>query len=350
MIYKQNKTNTPLCDALSVRPGITAVIGGGGKTTLLRTLAAELSRSPAGDPRSTVILCTSTHIYPFQEYPCIEALPDGNCLIKMPRNDPEDPAPGPVSFPAPGGKKNAGKNVSASITRLIREALSYSPVLCIGTPEESSGKYTAPPLSFLELSELAEYVLVEADGSKGRPFKAHASYEPVIPEGTARTILVAGACAFMRPIAEAVHRPEIFLRKLNSFSAYSYRHCHTTDDFPEMTARPSDPDISKPQRLKDDLISTGSPCVSDIFKNACILTPESLVTPELAAAFINLEGLADICLLTQTDLFCQNDTVSPLPPQAKLRAQSLSPGNASLEDLLERFREALLIPLVTASV
>ena len=39
---------------LGLRPGGTAVIGSGGKTTLLRILAEELS--------GTVILTTSTHI------------------------------------------------------------------------------------------------------------------------------------------------------------------------------------------------------------------------------------------------------------------------------------------------
>ena len=33
-----------LAELLELRPGVTAVIGGGGKTTLLRTLGGELSR------------------------------------------------------------------------------------------------------------------------------------------------------------------------------------------------------------------------------------------------------------------------------------------------------------------
>ena len=44
-------------EALGIVPGITAIIGGGGKTSLMNRLAAELSA--AG---SRVIICTSTHI------------------------------------------------------------------------------------------------------------------------------------------------------------------------------------------------------------------------------------------------------------------------------------------------
>ena len=42
-------------EALGIAPGITAIIGGGGKTSLMNRLAAELSA--AG---SRVIICTST--------------------------------------------------------------------------------------------------------------------------------------------------------------------------------------------------------------------------------------------------------------------------------------------------
>ena len=53
-----------LAELLELRPGVTAVIGGGGKTTLLRTLGGELSRD------HTVLLCTTTKIFPFPDLPC----------------------------------------------------------------------------------------------------------------------------------------------------------------------------------------------------------------------------------------------------------------------------------------
>ena len=95
---------------LGLRPGVTAVIGSGGKTSLLRRLAEELP--------GTVLLCTTTHIRPFEEYPLLTA------------PTPED----------------------------IRKALTAHRVLCLGTPCEN-GKLTAPSLSIETLATLADYVL-----------------------------------------------------------------------------------------------------------------------------------------------------------------------------------------------
>ena len=45
-------------EALGLCRGITAVIGSGGKSSLLNTLATELR------DRGTVVLCTTTHMFP----------------------------------------------------------------------------------------------------------------------------------------------------------------------------------------------------------------------------------------------------------------------------------------------
>ena len=114
-----------------LKPGVVSVIGSGGKTTLLSTLARELP--------GPVILCT-THIFPFSEYPLISV-------------------------------EDAGA---------LKAALTRSRVVCLGQPGKD-GKLTAPALPFSLLLELAPWVLVEADGSKHLPLKPHASYEPVVP-------------------------------------------------------------------------------------------------------------------------------------------------------------------------
>ena len=138
-----------------------AVIGSGGKTSLLRRLAEELP--------GTVLLCTTTHIRPFEEYPLLTA------------PTPED----------------------------IRKALTAYRVLCLGTPCEN-GKLTAPSLSVETLATLSDYVLVEADGSRQLPLKAHEAHEPVIPAVSRQVICVVGASGFGKPIRESVHRPERF--------------------------------------------------------------------------------------------------------------------------------------------
>lgn len=146
---------------LGLRPGVTAVIGSGGKTSLLRRLAEELP--------GTVLLCTTTHIRPFEEYPLLTA------------PTPED----------------------------IRKALTTRRILCLGTPCENS-KLTAPSLSVETLATLADYVLVEADGSRQLPLKAHDAHEPMIPAVSRQVICVVGASGFGKPIRESVHRPEQF--------------------------------------------------------------------------------------------------------------------------------------------
>ena len=53
-------------------------------------------------------------------------------------------------------------------------------------------------------------MLVEADGSRQLPLKAHEAHEPVIPAVSRQVICVVGASGFGKPIRESVHRPERF--------------------------------------------------------------------------------------------------------------------------------------------
>ena len=154
---------------LKLGRGVTALIGGGGKTTLLLTLARELSA------RGRVIVAASAKMYP---PPDIPTLTDGD------------------------GAQICG-------------ALEKERIVCVGTPC-AEGKLTAPTLPFASLASLADYVLVEADGSRGLPLKAHAPHEPVIPPEAQRVVLVVGADGFDRPIAEACHRSERFALLANA--------------------------------------------------------------------------------------------------------------------------------------
>ena len=153
--------------ALGIQQGVTAVIGGGGKTTLLRVLGERLARRGY-----RVVLCATTKFFPF---PGVETL----------------------NFPTRDS---------------LRRALERSGLVAAGTPVPGTGKLTAPELSMEQMSALADYVLVEADGSAGRPMKAHAPHEPAIPPEANQTVLVAGAFGFGKPIAQAAHRPERYAR------------------------------------------------------------------------------------------------------------------------------------------
>ena len=58
-------------------------------------------------------------------------------------------------------------------------------------------------------THVADHVVVEADGSRRRPFKAPYPYEPVVPETTTLLLACIGARAFGRPIAH--HQALAFL-------------------------------------------------------------------------------------------------------------------------------------------
>ena len=110
---------------LEIRPGVTAVIGGGGKTTLLRALGEELAR------KHRVLLCTTTRIFPFPQMPCAGTLAELDALRGEYR------------------------------------------LLCAGRRLPGIGKLAALDASMADLAARFDYVLVEADGSAQRPLKAH---------------------------------------------------------------------------------------------------------------------------------------------------------------------------------
>lgn len=150
-----------------------AVIGSGGKTTLLRALAQRLP--------GTVVLTTSTHMYPFPGMPMVDA--------------------GGVGTP-----ENRRR-----VTGELRAALADSRVVCLGK-RLSSGKLSGPSevVPFGALLSLADYVVVEADGSAGRPLKAHRPSEPVIPACATMTVGVVGASGLGMPVSRACHCPDLF--------------------------------------------------------------------------------------------------------------------------------------------
>lgn len=154
-------------EALEIRPGLTAVMGSGGKTSLVCRLADELSAA-------RVIIATSTHMR------AVPALRRASAPLR------------------PGHARHRGNTVRR---RQIRP----------------------PEQSWAELCALADYVLVEADGSRGLPLKAHLSHEPVLPQEAGQVIAVLGLTGLGRPIAEAAHRPE---RYAGAGWLCTGGHCH----------------------------------------------------------------------------------------------------------------------------
>jgi molybdenum cofactor cytidylyltransferase len=84
-----------------------------------------------------------------------------------------------------------------------------SGLLVVGRVEGERAVGVAPDLPAEMLAHpRVDWVVVEADGSRMLPVKAPASHEPVIPIGTTLLVPVVGIDALLKPIAEVAHRPE----------------------------------------------------------------------------------------------------------------------------------------------
>ncbi len=159
----------PLFQALGIGPGVTALVGGGGKTSAMLRLVEELSA------HGSVIMATTTHIYP--------------------------PSGIPVLLDA--------------TTHEIASALEHAPAVCVGSLC-ADGKLGPGPVDAEALAALGDYVIVEADGAKGMPLKAPASHEPVIPPCAHRVVAVAGLDGMGCSIGEAAFRPALYAKLLGT--------------------------------------------------------------------------------------------------------------------------------------
>ena len=88
-------------------------------------------------------------------------------------------------------------------------------VVCLGgSMVNDRGKLKGVDLEYISeiyQRHVFDYIVVEADGSKRKPIKAPAHYEPLIPSATTLVIGVIGLDALGKAITEEhVHRPELF--------------------------------------------------------------------------------------------------------------------------------------------
>ncbi|MBI4864660.1 MAG: putative selenium-dependent hydroxylase accessory protein YqeC [Candidatus Riflebacteria bacterium] len=155
------------------------LVGGGGKTTLMFALArAHVDRG------RTVITTTTTRIL----------------------------RPGPHLSP----EVITGEVEPA----VVRAALARHGLVTLALSEEpGTGKLLghAPEyLAAIHAARIADAILVEADGSAGRPLKAHRDHEPVVCPEADRVIVVTGCDAIGAVLSDAsVHRPEIVAERFD---------------------------------------------------------------------------------------------------------------------------------------
>jgi probable selenium-dependent hydroxylase accessory protein YqeC len=147
---------------LTLQKHYLSFVGAGGKTTLIEYLAAEAIRQ-----RKRVAITTTTKVWAKEPYVLWADL----------------------------GKRQVRPN-------FVR----------VGNAIED-GKLTALQAGQVtELGAAYDLVLIEADGSKGKPLKYPAEYEPVIPSFSDRVVVVAGLDALSGRADGQIFRWELFER------------------------------------------------------------------------------------------------------------------------------------------
>ncbi len=164
-----------LSEALALGNGeIIAIVGGGGKTTVMYRLAREA----AADGGRAVATGTTLFTPP----------PDGRKHLAVVEAD-ED-----------------------ALVDAVSAALEREHVIIAATGHGTQGRFLpVPPETVARLAAIpgVTRVVVEADGSRTRPFKAPAEHEPVVSVSATLVIAVAGMSVLGQPLDEAhVHRPE----------------------------------------------------------------------------------------------------------------------------------------------
>ena len=159
--------------------GSTYIIGGGGKTTLMFWLAAGLL-----ERGRRVITTTSTRIFP------------------------------------PTARQSAvtllGQDVVELAGRFSSRGLRHATVARSRVPQGKLGGFSPPELDTLLGLGVARHLLVEADGSAGRSFKAHASHEPVVSAAAGLVLAVIGVDCLGCPVDDAhVHRAALLRQRLD---------------------------------------------------------------------------------------------------------------------------------------
>ncbi len=131
---------------------------------------------------------------------------------------------------------SGGRVVTTTTTRIFAAQTRLAPVHVHSLPDLQAALQTWPHVLFTnevdpvegktqgispeaiqnlkaQISNLKIPILIEADGSRMRPFKAPAAHEPVVPDCTTLVVPVVGIDALGKPLTEKyVHRPELIAR------------------------------------------------------------------------------------------------------------------------------------------
>ena len=196
---------------------IISIVGSGGKTTLMYALAEKLSSL-----EKKVVITTSTKIFVPEKYPTV---------FIPPKND-------------------LGYIDKTAIFSELNLKLEKNNICALGSlytknllPKEYKlSSFLDSGIMASELLDLtvADYILVEADGSKHMPLKFPSANEPVIPTDTEMVIAVVGIWCIGSPISLVCHRFELACEFLSTQYGYTVLPSHivTTDDIDLLVSSP----------------------------------------------------------------------------------------------------------------
>ena len=161
---------------LDLKPhDFVTVVGGGGKTSLLKKLAAELT-----EQGEKVLLTTTTHMQ----------LPDP-ALYTVFLRDQED------------------REAYASRIAACQDAAVFAAEYRVNDWKVKGAEDGLYDRIYRKIPD--RIFLCEGDGSAGHSFKIFRDYEPVIPKETTRLLFVAGADAWGRPCRDVLFKcPDVF--------------------------------------------------------------------------------------------------------------------------------------------
>ncbi len=167
-----------LYSCLKIRePAVVSFFGAGGKTTLLRRLAAELVSA-----KHKILLTTTTKIY--------------------------QPCDLPLLFAA----------TTEEALKILKKHYTTNNIAVLGKRITKDGKVEGVDIEVIDTlkKELPLSILVEADGAKGKSLKGYAPHEPVIPASSDLIGAVIGADIFGAELsATIVHRLDNYLEAVN---------------------------------------------------------------------------------------------------------------------------------------
>lgn len=168
-----------LCDLIDLPAhALITIVGAGGKTTTMYTLASELAQRG-----KRVITTTTTQIF----------------------------------YPEPGETDTliVAADTSILLKKIDAAWKQYKRIMVTGVPiriDKLGGLQPEQPYELL-IKSGADAVIVEADGARHLMIKAPAEHEPVIPPQTNVALLLMSAGAINQPLSTKIaHRPEQIAR------------------------------------------------------------------------------------------------------------------------------------------